>query len=63
MNTPNTAALGLALCLVVAGCDSTDIPLAQVPPDATEKVLKTQTKPAKPLPLPPQNQMSKGQPY
>ncbi|MDR3639599.1 MAG: hypothetical protein P4L84_37710 [Isosphaeraceae bacterium] len=69
MTTPKTpagsaSAIALALFLLVApGCNTQDIELAEVPPDATEKVLKAQIKPKKPQPLPPQNQMSKGQPY
>ena len=69
MNAPTTrggllSAFAIALCLTAAGgCGSQNIPLAEVPPDATEKVLKAQVEPAKPQRLPPKNQMSQGRPY
>jgi hypothetical protein len=53
-----------ALALFAAqGCGSENIKLAEVPPDATEAVLKAQPKETKPQPLPPKGQMSQGRPY
>jgi hypothetical protein len=59
------AALSLAAAsLVAAGCGTEEVTLAQVPADATEKVVNGQTKPvAKADRLPPKNQQSQGRPY
>jgi hypothetical protein len=65
---PKPAGLGLVFTLALGlfaaqGCSSENIKLAEVPPDATETVLKAQPKQTKPQPLPPKGQMSEGRPY
>jgi hypothetical protein len=59
-------ALTLALAALAAapGCGTEEIKLAQVPADATEKVVRGQTKPVrKAALLPPEREQSKGRPY
>lgn len=69
MTVPKTpailaAALALTLRLFAArGYDSRDITLADVSPDITNQALKAGIEPAKPRRLPPQSQVSTGQPY
>ncbi len=61
-----TFTVAVAAALAAApGCGGSDeVKLADAPPDATEKVLKSQTRPtAKAQTLPPAGQQSQGRPY
>jgi hypothetical protein len=56
-----TLALGLT---AMPGCGGPEeVRLAEVPADATEKVLKAQPKPSAREKLPPSDQQSQGRPY